>query len=109
MKAYTSKTGDTEVKFPKQVNETGVDTIWIYQGLEGMTAAVETKSVKLKATATIEFHVPELHFAQIASTDKDGNVTAWKHPVNADPDSVDGEENWGFSGSAGEGEWASGA
>lgn len=99
MKAYTSKTGDTEVKFPKQVNETGVDTIWIYQGLEGMTAAVETKSVKLKATATIEFHVPELHFAQIASTDKDGNVTAWKHPVNADPDSVDGEENYHWIGS----------
>lgn len=99
MKAYTSKTGDTEVKFPKQVNETGVDTIWIYQGLDGMTAAVETKSVKLKATATIEFHVPELHFAQIASTDKDGNVTAWKHPVNADPDSVDGEENYHWIGS----------
>lgn len=99
MIAYAGKTGDARVTFPKTVGESGVDTVWIYQSLSAMTQAKEVKTVKLKATASIEFIVPELHFAEVASTDSAGNVASWKHPIIHDPDSLDGEDNFHWIGS----------
>lgn len=99
MVAYAAKTGDAVVTFPREIDSTGVDTVWIYQSLAGMTAAVEVKTVKLKTEAKIEFHVPRLEFATPASYDDKGNVSAWFHPVTADPDTLDGEEYYHWVGS----------
>ena len=100
MAAYTSKTGDAQVTFPKQVGESGIDTIWIYQDLSGMTASPEKKSVKLKSTAEIEFYAPVLEFATPATMDSTGKVLTWNHPVKGDPDKdEDGEMYFHWIGS----------
>ncbi|MBR2210897.1 MAG: fibro-slime domain-containing protein [Fibrobacter sp.] len=99
MTAYTSKTGDTKVTWPKAVGATGIDTIWIYQGLDGLNASPEEKSVSLKTAAKIKFYAPRLDFAEPVSVDSAGKVTAWKHPLSGDPDSLDGDEYFHWIGS----------
>ncbi len=99
MVAYTSKTGDTQVTWPKEINQTGIDTIWVYQGLDGLNANPEPKTVSLKSQAVINFYAPRLDFAEPVSVDSTGKVTAWKHPLAGDPDSLDGEEYYHWIGS----------
>ena len=100
MEAYTSKTGDAKVTFPKAVGPSGIDTIWVYQDLAGMTTSPETKSVKLKSEALIEFYAPKLEFATPKTVDSTGKVTAWNHPLSGDPNTdEDGEPYYHWVGS----------
>jgi len=100
MVAYASKTGETPVTFPKQVGPSGIDTIWVYQDLSGLTASPEKKTVKLKNEAVIEFYAPKLEFATPASYDSTGKVKTWNHPVPKDPDvDEDGEPYFHWIGS----------
>ena len=99
MVAYTTKTGDTQVTWPKEINQSGIDTIWVYQGLDGLNANPEPKTVSLKSQAIINFYAPRLDFAEPVSVDSTGKVTAWKHPLAGDPDSLDGEEYYHWIGS----------
>jgi len=99
MTAYTTKTGDTQVTWPRTVGPSGIDTIWIYQGLDGMNASPEEKSVSLKTAAKIKFYAPRLDFAEPVSVGSAGKVTAWKHPLTGDPDFVDGDEYFHWIGS----------
>lgn len=99
MTAYTSKTGTTTVAWPKTIGESGIDTIWVYQGLEGLTASPEEKTVSLKTAAKIKFYAPRLDFAEPVTIDSAGHVTAWKHPIAGDPDSLDGDEYFHWIGS----------
>ena len=59
LKAYTSYTGSTEVSFPKTINASGVDTIWIYMDPAEMTASPMKRRVSLKSTASIDFYATE--------------------------------------------------
>ena len=99
MVAYTSQTGDTQVTWPKTINETGVDTIWVSLGLDGMTANPEVKAVSLKTRAEITFSAPRLDFAEPLTVDSDGRVTSWRHPLAMDPDFLDGDEYFHWVGS----------
>ena len=100
MQAFASKTGETPVTFPKTVGATGIDTIWLYQDLSGMTVSPEKKTVKLKSEAVIEFYAPKLEFATPATYDSTGKVLTWKHPVAGDPDKdEDGEMYFHWIGS----------
>ena len=99
MTAYATKTGETPVTWPKTVGETGIDTVWIYQGLDGLTANPEEKTVSLKTAAKIKFYAPRLDFAEPVTVDSAGKVTAWKHPLAGDPDSLDGDEYFHWIGS----------
>ena len=99
MTAYTSKTGDGVVAWPKTIGESGIDTIWIYQGLDGLTTNPEEKTVSLKSQAKIKFYAPRLDFAEPVTVDSAGHVTAWKHPIAGDPDSLDGDEYFHWIGS----------
>lgn len=99
MIAYTSKTGDGVVAWPKTIGESGIDTIWIYQGLDGLNANPEEKTVSLKTAAKIKFYAPRLDFAEPVTVDSTGKVTAWKHPIAGDPDSLDGDEYFHWIGS----------
>ena len=99
MTAYATKTGETPITWPKTIGETGIDTVWIYQGLDGLTANPEEKSVSLKTAAKIKFYAPRLDFAEPVTIDSAGKVTAWKHPLAGDPDSLDGDEYFHWIGS----------
>ena len=99
MTAYATKTGETPITWPKTIGESGIDTIWIYQGLDGLTANPEEKSVSLKTAAKIKFYAPRLDFAEPVTVDSAGHVTAWKHPIAGDPDSLDGDEYFHWIGS----------
>ena len=100
MEAYASKTGDTKITFPKVVGESGIDTVWVYQDLAGMTTSPEKKNVKLKSAAVIEFYAPKLEFATPATYDSTGKVLTWNHPITADPDKdEDGEMYYHWIGS----------
>ena len=59
LKAYASQTGFTKVTFPKTINASGVDTIWIYMDPEEMTASPMKRRVSLKSTASIDFYATE--------------------------------------------------
>ena len=90
--AFTSKTGDTKVTWPKTIGASGIDTIWIYQSLDGLSTSPEEKVISLKSQAKIKFYAPRFDFAEPMTTDDNGKVTAWKHPLTADPDTdEDGE------------------
>ena len=54
--AYTSRYGDTQVTWPKTVNETGVETIWVTAPLEALTTRPTEFSVSLKSSAKINFY-----------------------------------------------------
>ena len=99
MTAYTSKIGDTQVTWPKTVGASGIDTIWVYQDLSGMTTTPEEKVVTLKSRAKIKFYAPELHFAEPLTVDESGHVTSWKHPLGGDPDFLDGDLYFHWVGS----------
>ena len=90
--AFTSKTGDTKVTWPKTIGASGIDTIWIYQSLDGLSTSPEEKVISLKSQAKIKFYAPRFDFAEPMTTDDNGKVTAWKHPLTGDPDTdEDGE------------------
>ena len=97
MKAYATQTSPEEIKFPKTVNTSGIDTIWIEQTMAGMTSKQESKDVSLKSKATITFYVPELHFATPVGIDSEWNLN-WEHPIAGDPDTVDGDEYFHWIG-----------
>ncbi|MBR2074088.1 MAG: fibro-slime domain-containing protein [Fibrobacter sp.] len=99
MTAYATKTGETPITWPKTIGESGIDTIWIYQGLDGLTTNPEEKTVSLKSQAKIKFYAPRLDFAEPVTVDSTGKVTAWKHPIAGDPDSLDGDEYFHWIGS----------
>ena len=99
MMAYTSKTGDTQVTWPRTISESGIDTVWVYQGLDGMTTNPEEKVVSLKSQAKIKFYAPRLDFAEPAAIDSAGHVTSWTHPIAGDPDTLDGDEYYHWIGS----------
>ncbi len=56
MKAYTSRTGDAEVAWPKTINETGIDTIWVTAPLDALTTSPTEFRVRLKSSAKINFY-----------------------------------------------------
>lgn len=100
MKAYTSKMGGEDITgISRTIGESGIDTIWIYQGLDGLTTNPEEKTVSLKTAAKIKFYAPRLDFAEPVTVDSTGKVTAWKHPIAGDPDSLDGDEYFHWIGS----------
>ena len=99
MVAYTSRFGDTKVTWPKTVGASGIDTIWVSQGLDGMTTNPEVKTVSLKSQAKITFYAPRLDFAEPLGVDSNGRVTGWKHPIKGDPDSLEGDEYFHWIGS----------
>ena len=99
MVAYTSKIGDTQVTWPRTVGPSGIDTIWVSQGLDGMTTNPEEKIVSLKSRAKIKFYAPEFHFAEPLTVDESGHVTSWMHPLAMDPDFLDGDEYFHWVGS----------
>jgi fibro-slime domain-containing protein len=99
MMAYTTKTGDTQVTWPRTIGESGIDTIWVGQDLGGMTVNPEEKTVSLKSQAKIKFYAPRLDFAEPAVIDSAGHVTSWTHPIPGDPDSLDGDEYYHWIGS----------
>ena len=99
MTAYTSKIGDTQVTWPRAVGLSGIDTIWVSQGLDGLTTTPEEKVVTLKSRAKIKFYAPELHFAEPLTVDESGHVTSWKHPLGGDPDFLDGDLYFHWVGS----------
>ena len=99
MTAYTSMIGDTQVTWPKTVGASGIDTVWVSQGLDGLTTTPEEKVVTLKSRAKIKFYAPELHFAEPLTVDESGHVTSWKHPLGGDPDFLDGDLYFHWVGS----------
>jgi fibro-slime domain-containing protein len=100
MKAYTSKMGGEDITgISRTIGESGIDTIWVYQGLDGMTTNPEEKVVSLKSQAKIKFYAPRLDFAEPAVIDSAGHVTSWTHPIAGDPDTLDGDEYYHWIGS----------
>ena len=56
--AYSSKTGTTQISWPKTINETGIDTIWIYLSPSDYEVSHKTRYVKLKQSLGINFYAP---------------------------------------------------
>ena len=99
MTAYTSETGDGVVSWPRSIGPSGIDTVWVYQGLDGLTTNPEEKTVSLKSQAKIKFYAPRLDFAEPEIVDSTGRVTKWNYPLAGDPDSLDGDEYFHWIGS----------
>ncbi len=99
MKAYTSKTGDAEVTWPRKVGNSGIDTVWVGVGLDKMSQSPEEKTVSLKSQAKIKFYAPELDFAEPKVVDENGHVKEWTYPITGDPLTMDGEEYFHWIGS----------
>ena len=99
MIAYTSMMGDATVTWPRTIGPSGIDTVWVYQGLDGLSTNPEEKIVSLKSQATIKFYAPRLDFAEPLEMDSTGRVTKWNYPLAGDPDSLDGDEYFHWIGS----------
>lgn len=96
---YTSKDGDAKAVFPRQIDETGVDTVWLDVPLAGLTANPEPKEVSLKTATTIKFHAPKLVFVRDIVKDSTGAVASYTE-VTGDPDKdADGEDYYNWMGS----------
>ncbi len=54
--AYTTKNGSTQVTWPKTINETGIDTIWVTAPLDALTTSPTEFRVRLKSSAKINFY-----------------------------------------------------
>ena len=54
--AYTTKNGGMQVTWPRTINETGVDTIWVTAPLDALTTSPTEFSVSLKSSARIKFY-----------------------------------------------------
>ena len=99
MTAYTSMMGDATVSWPRTIGPSGIDTVWVYQGLDGLSTNPEEKTVSLKTAAKIKFYAPRLDFAEPLEMDSTGRVTKWNYPLAGDPDSLDGDEYFHWIGS----------
>ena len=54
--AYTKKNGGMQVAWPKTINETGIDTIWVTAPLDALTTSPTEFRVRLKSSAKINFY-----------------------------------------------------
>lgn len=100
MQIYTSKTGTETATFPRVIDNSGVDTLWVTVPIQGMSTNPEVKmaSIGRANTAEITFHAPKIVFVRDIIQDEAGNITGYT-PVTGDPDSLDGDIYYNWLGS----------
>lgn len=69
-----------------KVNPSGVDTLWLEYPLEYLNTSTERFQIGIGSTVhTLSAFLPQISFAKVKTTDKDGIPLTWE-PVNHDPD-----------------------
>ena len=77
MKAYTSRSGDAEVTWPKTINETGIDTIWVTAPLDALTTSPTEFRVRLKSNAWINFYATSEEIPSSSSEEETSSASIW--------------------------------
>ena len=77
MVAYTSKIGDTQVTWPKTINETGVDTIWVTVPLDALATSPTEFRVRLKSSARIKFYATSEEIPSSSYEEETSSASTW--------------------------------
>lgn len=101
VKIYLTENGDEEYKGErKEVNVTGIDTLWVTLALSDVEKNPEKRTFSAGGaiSADIQFYAPELKFGRDVVVGEDGKVTFTE--VTGDPDEdAEGNEYFNWMGS----------
>ena len=75
--AYAKKNGSTQVTWPKTINETGVDTIWVTVPLDALATSPTEFRVRLKSSARIKFYATSEEIPSSSSEEETSSASTW--------------------------------
>ena len=75
--AYTKKNGGMQVTWPKTINETGIDTIWVTAPLDALTTSPTEFRVRLKSNAWIDFYATSEEIPSSSSEEETSSASIW--------------------------------